>query len=136
MGQSKGAEFAAALGCLRPDLVEVTLPNSWYFTNPSFGEFQHENRIFEATDMNFWIFGHPGFNFEKEVLEIPDQHRAMGWRNENFFDKNENNELCLNKDVFRNAVSNGFPLKNANKIIYHQTLADPLCSPTSESARA
>ena len=51
------------------------------------------------------------------------------------FQKDNNNSWQLNKDVLRNAISHGFPLAQANKIVYCQTTADPLHAPTAEMSQ-
>ena len=69
IGQSKGAEFAAAIGCLRPDLVEVTLTNSWFISNPKHTPLKFRNQVFEPVSMDFWDLAGPNFNGETDILE-------------------------------------------------------------------
>ena len=72
IGQSKGAEFAAALGCLRPDLVEVTLTNSGFISNPIHTPLKFGNLVFEPVGMDFWDLAGPGFNRETDILKASD----------------------------------------------------------------
>lgn len=66
VGQSKGVEFAVAFGCLVPDLVEVTLVNSSYVSNPSFMAITYGDQYFKATDMDFSIYASPEQGWKRE----------------------------------------------------------------------
>ena len=120
IGQSKGAELANAAACLMPNLIELSVTNSKHVANPLLIPVNFQSTVYPAMTVDFSIFSQTN-----NVSHITGIAELLKWRNKPILGGDQEDGWWLDKDVFREALSSGFPMSNANKIVHCQTLADP-----------